>query len=128
MAINHRQIEMYRGDAADLPQVLGELHRKFGGHSDLLRIAKVNQQIVAGYALASPTEQLDYFELAWIGVLPDFRRQAVGRWVAGHAMGVAESKSGRGLWARCGEPVKFFQGLGFAVLPNGGFVVEFFPE
>jgi hypothetical protein len=54
MAINHRQIEMYRGDAADLPQVLGELHKKFGGHSDLLRIAKVNQQIVAGLCVSQP--------------------------------------------------------------------------
>lgn len=128
MAINHRQIEMFRGDAADLPHVLGELHRQFGGRADLLRIAKVNEQIVAGYALVSPIERRDYFDLEWIGVLPDFRWQGVGRWVAGHAMGVAESKSGRGLRTRHGEPDKFFRGLGFAVAPNGGFAVEFFPE
>ena len=57
MAINHRQIEMFRAEAADLPKVLAELHRHYGSQAGLLRIAKVNEQIVAGYALLSPTER-----------------------------------------------------------------------
>ena len=69
MAINHRQIEMYRAEAADLPKVLAELHRHYGSQADLLRIAKVNEQIVAGYALLSPTQRQGYFGLEWIGVL-----------------------------------------------------------
>ena len=128
MAINHRQIEMYRAEAADLPKDLAELHRHYGSQADLLRIAKVNEQIVAGYALLSPTQRQGYFGLEWIGVLPDFRRQGVGRWMAGHAMGVAESKSGRRLRTSHIEPGKFFQSLGFARTPTDGFTIEFFPE
>ena len=128
MAINHRQIEMFRADEADLPKVLAELHKKYGGQADLLRIAKINEQIVAGYALVSPTERQGYFDLKWIGVLPEFRRQGVGRWMAGHAMGVAESKSGRGLRTIHADPEQFFQELGFAHTPADGFTMEFFPE
>ena len=128
MAINHRQIEMFRADEADLPKVLAELHKAYGNEADLLRIARINEQIVAGYALLSPIERQGYFDLNWISVLPEFRRQGVGRWMAGHAMGVAESKSGRGLRTRHGESEKFFRVLGFTVVPTGGFTQEFFPE
>ena len=128
MAINHRQIEMFRADEADLPKVLAELHKAYGNEADLLRIARINEQIVAGYALLSPIERQGYFDLNWISVLPEFRRQGVGRWMAGHAMGVAESKSGRGLRTRHRESERFFRVLGFTVVPTGGFTLEFFPE
>ena len=84
---------MVRADEADLPKVLAELHKAYGNEADLLRIARINEQIVAGYALLSPIERRGYFDLNWISVLPEFRRQGVGRWMAGHAMGVAESNT-----------------------------------
>ena len=128
MAINHRQLQMFRADLADLPEFLFQRHKDFGVESDLLRVAKINEQIVAGYALTSAAERQDYFCLEWIAVLPDFQRQGIGRWVAGHAMGVAESKSGRGLRTRHSEPAMFFQRLGFVALPSDGFCLDFFPE
>ena len=96
MAINHRQLEMFRADSADLPEFFSQAHRDFGADSDVLRVAKIKEQVVAGYALSSAVEPQDRFRLDWIAVLPDFQRRGVGRWVAGHALGVAESKSGRG--------------------------------
>ena len=119
---------MFRADLAELPEFLCQRHNDFGAHSDLLRVAKINEQIVAGYALTRAAQRQDYFRLEWIAVLPDFQRQGIGRWVAGHAMGVAESKSGRGLRTRHSEPAMFFQRLGFVALSSDGFCLDFSPE
>ena len=128
MAINHRQLEMFRAGAADLPEFFSQAHRDFGADSDVLRVAKIKEQVVAGYAMSSAVERQDRFRLDWIAVLPDFQRRGVGRWVAGHALGVAESKSGRGVRTRHSEPATFFQRLGFTALPDGGFCLDFLPE
>ena len=52
-------------------------------------------------------------------VLDAYQRQGVGRWLVGHAIGVAESKGGRELLVPLPGPVDFFQGLGFRQIPSG---------
>jgi GNAT superfamily N-acetyltransferase len=128
ITINIRQIEMYKADPADLPDFLFDLHRQFGECADLLRVAKIEDKIVAGYALTSALDARGYFCLDWIAVSPELRLQGLGRWVIGHAMGVAESKSGGGLRTPRVEQAEFFQRLGFASADGGGWQLEFLPE
>ena len=48
--------------------------------------------------------------------------------VMGHAMGVAESKSGGGLVTPRVEPAEFFQLLHFTAVDGGGWQSVFLPE
>ena len=128
MTLSFRQIEVFRADPDDLPEFLLTLHHQFGQQSDLLRVAKIGTQTVAGYGLTSATEARGNFCLDWIAVLPELRRQGVGRWVMGHAMGVAESKSGGGLVTPRLEPAEFFQRLHFTAVDDGGWQSVFLPE
>ena len=128
MTLIIRQIEMFRADPDDLPEFLLTLHHQFGQQSDLLRVAKIGTRTVAGYGLTSATEARGNFCLDWIAVVPELRRQGVGRWVMGHAMGVAESKSGGGLVTPRLEPAEFFQRLHFIAVDDGGWQSVFLPE
>jgi GNAT superfamily N-acetyltransferase len=46
-------------------------------------------------------------------VQQQYRQQKVGRWLIGHAIGVAESKGGRGLTVPYDAHQNFFKVLGF---------------
>ena len=128
VTLNIRQIEMYRAESADLPTYFSEFQAQFGRGADLLRVAKLDGRIVAAYALTSAVAPRGYFGLNWLAVLPDLRRQGIGRWVAGHAMGVAESKSGSGLVVNHDEPLEFLHKLGFRADINYSWRLEFLPE
>lgn len=119
---------MYRAESADLPTYFSELQAQFGKGADVLRVAKLNGRIVAAYALTSAVAPRGYFGLNWLAVLPDLRGQGVGRWVAGHAMGVAESKSGSGLVVKHNEAPEFLRKLGFKAEENEAWRLEFLPE
>jgi GNAT superfamily N-acetyltransferase len=60
-------------------------------------------------------------------VLEPYRRSGVGRWLVGHAIGVAESRGGRQLLALLAGPGDFLPGLGFQGQPND-YRFEMIPE
>ena len=80
MTLSIRQIEMFRADPDDLPEFLLTLHHQFGQQSDLLRVAKIGTQTVAGYGVTSATEARGNF--CWTGLRSclncDARALAVG--------------------------------------------------
>lgn len=61
--------------------------------ADYMRVAKVDDEAVGVYVVQalSPT----VYELRNLVVAPAWRRRGLGRWLLGHAIGIAESKGGR---------------------------------
>ena len=99
---------------------------------DVLRVAKMHEQVIGCYAMHSPESSHSdgkpgLFELGMVMVLDTYQRNGVGRWLIGHAIGVAESKGGRELLVTLPGPADFFQGLGFRQVPSG-FLYEMRPE
>ena len=67
--------------------------------------------------------------LQMVAVQEQYRHQNVGRWLMGHAIGVAESKGGRGLQVPHTAHQDFFLTLGFkADATIGGFRFQMIQE
>ncbi len=79
--------------------------------ASMLRIAKINEVIVACYAMDRGTELT--FCLHGVVVDPAHRRQGLGGWVVGHAIGVAESKGARHLLLPGAGGSRLFDRMGF---------------
>ena len=98
---------------------------------EVLRVAKLGERIIGCYAMNEPTPIDDQgarsFSLAMVIVEPNYQGNGVGRWLVGHAIGVAESKGGRHLEARLHGPADFFIGLGFEATDDG-FRFDMHPE
>ena len=98
---------------------------------EVLRVAKLGERIIGCYAMNEPTPIDDQgarsFSLAMVIVEPNYQGNGVGRWLVGHAIGVAESKGGRHLEARFRGPADFFKGLGFQAT-HDGFIFDMYPE
>lgn len=58
-----------------------------------LRVARYQGELVGGYAIR-PLDPVS-FELLMLVVAAPYRRRGVGRWLLGHAIGLAETKGGR---------------------------------
>lgn len=94
---------------------LKERETEFPEITELMRIAKDGEHVLGGYLLEAPR-----WKLVRLGVVPEARRQGLGYWLLGHAVGVAESRGAteicieltedhpaRGLFLRYGfEPVE----------------------
>jgi N-acetylglutamate synthase-like GNAT family acetyltransferase len=64
-----------------------------------------------------------------VAVQEQYRHQNVGRWLMGHAIGVAESKGGRGLQVPHTAQQDFFLTLGFKADETiGGFRFQMIQE
>ena len=94
-----REIEVFRPYAGEAPMSLvwdagadEDCVARFDA-AEIVRIAKRGDQVLALYAM----DRLDAtrFRLHGFVVDPSVRRQGLGRWLVGHAIGVAESKGGR---------------------------------
>lgn len=61
--------------------------------ADYMRVAKVDDEPVGVYVVEalSPT----VYRMRNLAVAPDWRGKGLGRWLLGHAIGIAESKGGR---------------------------------
>ena len=91
----------------------------------LVRVAKFADAVVGVYAIR-PLSPLA-FRLEVLVVTKAFRRRGVGRWLLGHAIGLAESKGGRELAVSDGQARRFFLSAGF-VACDGGLKLTFTPE
>jgi len=85
---------------------------------DYTRIAKYADRVIGVYALArhEPT----VFELMNIAVAEDYQRIGLGRWLLGHAIGLAESKGARTVEVGTGnssfDALRFYQRAGFRIV------------
>ena len=83
--------------------------------AEILRVAKLAGDIVAVYAMQ---RRGNTFHLFGVVVAPSVRKQGLGRWVTGHAIGVAESKGGRHLTLDNGGSSRCFSRMGFKRMPE----------
>ena len=127
MELALRDYEVFRGDSALLPGEMSAVYAALAPEPQVLRVAKLKEQIIGGYAMYLPSNAKPRYELAMVLVLEPYQRNGVGRWLVGHAIGVAESRGGRQLLAPLTDPGGFFLGLGFQGKP-GDYRFEMIPE
>lgn len=65
---------------------------------DFLRVAKYRGAVAGAYGIRPLTATR--YELVVLVVAEPYRRQGLGRWLLGHAIGLAETKGGREILAR----------------------------
>lgn len=82
---------------------------------DLVRVAKFEGRIIGAYGIRplTPTR----FELVALRVAPGYRRSGLGRWLLGHAIGLAEAKGAREIVTPDQAQRAFLQRSGF--VPEG---------
>ena len=135
MALGFRDIEVFSADPKDLPADFSAIYAQTvaAGTAEILRVAKLNEVIIACYAMHGPLleegESNTDYVLQMVAVQEQYRHQNVGRWLMGHAIGVAESKGGRGLQVPHTAHQDFFLTLGFkADATIGGFRFQMIQE
>ncbi|HEY5645608.1 MAG TPA: GNAT family N-acetyltransferase [Pseudomonadales bacterium] len=122
-----RDVNVYRPYPDEIPWELLEA----GGaaaeqaDADLMRVAKLDGEAVAVYQLREldPTR----YELVALAVAPDYRRRGLGRWLLGHAIGIAESRGAREIWVRRAQLKGLFLRIGFKA-ENEALVLRLTPE
>jgi predicted N-acetyltransferase YhbS len=92
---------------------------------DLMRVAKIEDETVGVYVI----RQLDptVYELCILAVAPARRHQGLGRWLLGHAVGIAESKGGREVVVRSRSLRGLFERFGF-VASGADLILVLTPE
>ena len=94
-----RSFDVYPPQRGELPIKLfapphcDDFYRPAEPPSEFVRIAKSPDHVLGIYELDSVEKGL--FRIRSLIVDRSFRRQGVGSWLLGHAIGVAESKGGR---------------------------------
>ena len=115
--MNLREIEIFKPYSNEFPAHLLEGVGLSDGQIDqwqqaqILRIAKKGEDILAAYAMNRTSSQM--FHLEGVVVDQPVRKQGLGRWVIGHAIGVAESKGGRQLTLAQTGGSRCFAKIGF---------------
>ena len=77
---------------------------------DLIRVAKVDGRVIGAYRLAQLAETR--FAIKAIAVREAYRGRGVGRWMLGHAIGIAELKGARVISTPLAA-AEFFAKVGF---------------
>ena len=90
---------------------------------DDVRVAKLDGSVVGAYRLARVAD--DRFAIVALAVRAAHRGVGIGRWLLGHAIGIAESRGGRTVEA-CG-PAGFLVPMGF-VASGARFRLDLTPE
>jgi len=112
-----RELETYRPYAAEMPWALLALAGAAADEvadvvaQDLVRVAKLRGEIVAAYGIR-PLSATAY-QLVTLAVEPAWRGRRYGRWMLGHALGLAESRGGRTVWVRGRAHQPFLARAGF---------------
>ncbi len=93
--------------------------------SEFVRIAKNSDQVLGIYEL--DRIELGLFRIRSLIVNQSYRRQGVGRWLLGHAIGVAESKGGRQVILGSNRAKEFFRKFDFYEV-EGSLRYDFIPD
>ncbi|MEZ5560646.1 MAG: GNAT family N-acetyltransferase [Pseudomonadales bacterium] len=92
---------------------------------DLIRVAKHDGQVLGCYGIR-PESPICY-ELVALAVARHSRGRGLGRWLLGHAIGIAESKGAREIVVRRRGPQPLLSAAGF-VPADGGLLLTLTPE
>ena len=121
--LNLREIEVFKPYDSEFPEAL----LSDAGFSDaaldrwraapILRIAKRDTEVLGIYAMQRVEPTL--FHLFGLVVTQPVRKQGLGRWLVGHAIGVAESKGARVLTLAAIGSSRMFQRVGFVRNDDG---------
>lgn len=108
---SYRDVEIYppypHEDPADLVGTAGD--------GELVRVAKLDGRVVGAYRLIRTAETR--FAIKALVVDEEYRGHGVGRWLLGHAIGIAELKGGRVVDAPLAAE-RFFAQSGFRPAGN----------
>ena len=126
--INSREIEVFKPYDSEYPEAL--LFAQGGDEAtvdafrdeEIVRVAKRGEEVLGLYVMRSKDNQgqrPEIYELLCVIVEPAVRKQGLGRWLIGHAIGVAESKGGRHMRIEQPGTSRCFQGVGFVRTGNG---------
>jgi len=108
------EVRMYRPYSDEIPwDLLEEAGFDAGAltEQDQMRVAKLNGQVIGAYVLRALSASS--FCLLALVVDAAYRRRGMGRWLLGHAIGLAESKGGRELVVGGAHAPDFFTNMGF---------------
>ena len=92
-----RKIPIYPPYADEVPWELLPAAFDPGPDLDSMRVAKLSGQVVGVYAFERASSLA--FRIVALAVAKPQRRQGIGRWLLGHAIGVCEAKGARELLA-----------------------------
>lgn len=129
--LNIREIEVFRPYTNEVPEDL-LLAEPFSAsevdawlQADMVRVAKRKEEVLAVYAM-DPGDNL-VFHLHGVVVAQRWRKQGLGRWLVGHAIGVAESKGARHVQVLNPKTLRFWRSLNF-VEDGAGMRFDLIPE
>jgi len=122
MSARFRDVRFYRPYPDEVPWEL--LEGAVGGpdagdtlarvlERNLVRVAKRDGRLVGAYGIR-PLSATRY-ELVALAVAEGYRRQGLGHWILGHALGLAESKGAREVVVRGHGATRFLGRVGFRV-------------
>ncbi len=129
--LNIREIEVFRPYANEVPEEL-LLAEGFSQavldtwlQADMVRVAKREDEVLAVYAM-DPGDNLVFY-LHGVVVAQRWRKQGLGRWLVGHAIGVAESKGARHVQVHNPKVLRFWRSLDF-IDDGAGMRFDLIPE
>ncbi len=123
MALNLREVEIFRPYVNESPEDLlwaegvSDEQVQAWMSAELVRVAKLGAVVIGMYAM-DRGQKLDFI-LHGVVVEPSWRKQGLGRWLVGHALGVAESKGGRHVLFPGEIAGRFFSYIGFEAESRG---------
>ncbi len=121
--LNLREVEVFRPYSDEFPHALFEGQGCAEDEIDAwlsaetLRVAKRGDEVLGVYAMSRTS--VEEFELKGVIVTPFMRKRGLGRWLTGHAIGVAESKGGRHVVLTHNGGSRCFARMGFVAVAEG---------
>ena len=115
--MNLREVEVFKPYSNEFPEEMLLAEREDEAfvdawlNAEILRVGKRGEEVLGVYAM----NRIDSvnFELLGVIVSQRVRKQGLGRWLVGHAIGVAESKGGRYLHLKQTGSSRTFVNVGF---------------
>ena len=127
--MNLREVEIYKPYGNEFPEYLmldaGCPATAIARWESSPLLAKRGPEILGLYAMERRDQEV--FELFGVVVDPQVRKQGLGRWLVGHAIGVAESKGGRRVTLQQNGSSRCFAHIGFQPSASGWFF-DLIPE
>ena len=92
---------------------------------DLMRVAKYRGEVIGAYVIRKVGAVR--FELCNLVVAAEYRHKGLGRWLLGHAIGLAETIGAREILLRNKAPGELFTRIGFLPCADGA-LLTLMPE